>query len=134
MNIINKTTAIAAVAVLLTVTGCNRESAVETQADVARAEAAGAQDVAAARVDAAAETAYGRMQMTDTENDVARQAADSALTVALAESDATYKVAIERCESQEGAARTQCKDLADVELAAAKKRAEAAKLAAYPNG
>ena len=135
MKIINNTAAIAAVALLLAVTGCTRESPFDTQSDVAKAEAAGAHDVAAAHVGATGEMADGRMMMTDTQNDMAHhQSADSALTVALAESDATYKVAIQRCESQAGAARTQCKDRADVELAAAKVRAEAAKLAADPNG
>jgi hypothetical protein len=85
-------------------------------------------------MDAAGGMADGRMQMKHTENDVARQAADSALTVALAESEATHKVATELCESRAGDARTQCKDRADAELAVAKERAEAAKLAAYPNG
>ena len=117
MNIINNTAVIASVALLLAVTGCTKESAFETQADVAKAGAAGAQDVAEARVEAAGEMADGRMEMTDTQNDVARQAADSALTV-----------------SKTGAARTQCKDQADVDLAVANERAEAAKLAAYPNG
>jgi len=134
MKIINNTAAIAAVALLLAVTGCTRESPFDTQSDVAKAEAAGAHDVAAAHVEADREMADGRMMMTGTQNDMARQSADSALTVALAESDATYKVAIQRCESQAGAARTQCKDRADVELAAAKVRAEAANLAADPNG
>jgi hypothetical protein len=134
MKIVNHTAAIAAVALLLAVTGCTRESPFDTQSDVAKAEAAGAHDAAAAHVGADGEMADGRMMMTDTQNDVTHQSADSASAVALAESDATYKVAIERCESQAGAARTQCKDRADVELAAAKVRAEAAMLAADPNG
>jgi hypothetical protein len=53
------------------------------------------------------------------------------MAVTVAESEATHKVATDRCESQSGDARAQCKDQADVELKAAKDRAEATKRAAY---
>ncbi len=129
MKLITNTTAIAAVALLLALTGCAKETSSETSADVAEAQADGAEDVSSARIEAADEMADSRDEVTAVERDAANQAADSAMAVTVAESDAAHKVATERCESQSGDARAQCKDLADVELKAAKERAEATRLA-----
>lgn len=131
MRLITNTTAIAAVALLLAVSGCGRETNSETRADVAEAQAEGADDVSSARMEAADEMAEASRDMTGMEHDAAHQAADSAMTVAVAEAEAAHQVATELCEAQSGDARAQCKDQADVELKAAKERAEAAKLAAY---
>jgi hypothetical protein len=129
MNLITNTTAIAAVALLLAITGCARETSSDTRADVAEAQADGAEDVSSARTEAADEMADASKEVTAMERDAANQAAESAMAVTVAESEAAHKVATERCESQSGDARAQCKDLADVELKAAKDRAEATRLA-----
>lgn len=134
MNMIKNLTAVAAIALLLASAGCARESAAKTEADVTKAEAAGAQDVAAVRNDATDTMADARMELTNKQDEVARKAADTNRTMVIAEAEAAHKVAIERCESQTGDARTDCKKHADVELADAKAAADAAIATEFPKG
>ncbi|MBK7902686.1 MAG: hypothetical protein IPJ97_06755 [Proteobacteria bacterium] len=65
MKLITNTAAIAAVALLLAVSGCARETSSETRADVAEAQAEGAEDVSSARIEAADEMAEAGKEMTD---------------------------------------------------------------------
>jgi hypothetical protein len=134
MNMLRKSATCAAIALLLAATGCARETAAKTEADVTKAEAAGAQDVAAVRNDATDTMADAQMKVATTQEEMARKAADTNQTLAIAEAQAAHKVSIERCEAQTGDARTACKKLADVELTDATARADAVKAAAYPNG
>lgn len=134
MNIFMKSAACAAVGLLLAATGCARETAAKTEADVTKAEAAGAQDVAAVRNKATDTMADAQMKVSNTQEEMARKAADTNQTLAIAEAQAAHKVALERCEAQNGDARAACKKLADVQLTEATARADAIKAAAYPNG
>ena len=122
------------IALLLAAAGCARETPSRTEADVTKAEAAGAEDVAGARTDATATVAEAQKNVSDTQDVLARKTVDANQALAIAEAQATHKVALERCESQAGEARAACKKLADIELSDATARADAIKAAAYPNG
>jgi hypothetical protein len=109
---------------LVAVAGCARQQTPrETQADVAKAQAQGAKDVAKAQNEAGEKMA----DASDDVNKAQRKAAveDAAATgdVTLAEAKATHYVSIERCEGLMDDTRAACKSTADARLAEAKARA-----------
>lgn len=114
------------------VAGCGKESPAQTQADVTKAEDAGAKRVADAKRDAADKMADARKDLTNTQLDVAHDGVEAARNVAFAKAEAAHKVAITRCEGDSGDARKACIDLADTELAAAKASANATRVANDP--
>lgn len=127
MTHLRPTAVFAVLAVLFAVAGCAKETPAETQADVATAQAEGAQSVAEAKTDASDTMADVREDVTKTQTEAAHDAAGATLKVTEAQAEAAHKVAIERCESMTGDARSTCKTQADTELEAALARAKADK-------
>lgn len=110
------------IAVLIAAAGCNRtETPAQTQADVAKAERKGAENVADERREANKEMAHA-----DNSKEASHEAAEGKREVAMAEAKAAHKVAIEKCEAMTGDARANCKKQADADYDSAKLHAESA--------
>ena len=62
------------------------------------------------------------MQVADASQEASQTAATGEFKVAVAQAEANHKVAAEKCEALSGAAQQDCKDRADNDLEAAKRR------------
>jgi len=124
----------ACLGILLGAAGCARQTPAQTQADVNRAAAEGAKDVAAARQEADSRVEDAQRELTRNEAEVTRAAAVGDRSLTIAQSEATHRVALRRCDFQAGDARTVCKNQADEVLSAAKASVEASKSDGMPRG
>lgn len=110
-----------AFALSLIVTGCNRqETPAKTDADVAKAQAEGAKDVAKERSAAIENTVEAQKDANQAEAELAHQSATGNHDVAIAEAEAAHKVATERCDAMANDERIACKKQADADLEYAK--------------
>jgi hypothetical protein len=133
MRIIQMRAAVVAFASVLAIGACaKKETPAETQADVAAAQRAGAEQVAEARADAGETMADANKDVAAAARESAHQAAGATRSVALAEAESAHAVAIERCQAEVGDARKRCKDLADARLAEARAAADVSKAASDP--
>ena len=123
---------LAALGLLTAAGGCGKESPAQTQANVSRAEDAGAKRIADATQGASEKMADARHDLTNTQVDVAQDSVDAAHSVAIAKAEAAHKVSLARCDGESGDKRSACKDLADTALASAKARANATRVANAP--
>ncbi len=125
--------AIVATGLLLAVVGCaKQESAAQTRADVARAQTAGDKSVAIAQGDASDKMAKADEGVAKAQDEAARTSAGTSRDMTIADAEAAHNVALARCEAQSGRTRTDCKNVANSDLAAAKAHAEATKEAQAP--
>jgi hypothetical protein len=119
---------------LLAAVGCAQQSPAETQADVNKAAAQGARDVATVRDESDQRVRDAQRDLTHKEDEVTRATASGDRRLTVAESEAAHGVALERCDFQTGDARTACKNQADDALSAAKASVEASKTGGLPRG
>ena len=98
--------------------GCNKaENAANVNHDVAVAQADKAKDVADARSEQA-------KNVDDKMQDVNAATAKGDYSVAIAKAEGNYKIAKEACAAVSGNEQKDCKDRAEMDLKAAKARAE----------
>jgi F0F1-type ATP synthase membrane subunit b/b' len=114
--------------------GCAQQSPAQTQADVDKAAAQGAHDVATARHEAEQKVEEAQRDLTRKEDDVVRAAAAGDRKLTVAEAEARYQVALQRCDFQTGDARSTCRERADAAMSGAKASVEASKAGAVPQG
>ena len=123
-----------AVLMLAMLGGCAKHTPATEQADIAKAQAAGDRNVAAARNTATEQMIDARKELAEKQDDVAHASAVAGRNVTVAEAEATHKVALERCDALSGDEESHCKSLADSELKAAKANADATKVSRDPKG
>ena len=122
-----------AAGLLLAVVGCARqESAAQTRMDIASAQTAGDKSVAIAQGNASDKMAQADERVAKAQDEAARISAGTSRDMTIADAQAAHNVALARCEAQSGRTRTDCKNVADSDLAAAKAHAEATKEAQAP--
>lgn len=110
---------------LVAVAGCAKQQTPgQMQADVAKAQAEGAKDVAKAQNEAGEKMAAASEDVNMAQHKAAVVDAAATGDVTFAEAKATHYVSIERCEALADDARAACKSTADARLAEAKARAE----------
>ena len=124
MILTTKQLALAALILTGSLTGCGRQSAVQTQADVTKAEGAGVRDVADARKGASDNLADANKDLAKTQIEVAHTDAEGVRSVTVAKAEAAYTVSIAQCESKSNDERKACATLAKSTLDAAKATAE----------
>ena len=132
-NLIGRTMSVLVISLLLGVAACSRQSSVETQADVSKAQAEGTSDVAKAQTDAVDATADARKDVAEARTDLAHDAASAQEDVDVTSAEAAHKVALARCGGLESSLRNTCEKEADAQLAAAKARAESRRSVADPS-
>jgi hypothetical protein len=135
MSEINKTvlTLISACVLGLSLSACNRaESPEKTEADVSRAQTAGAKNVANERETANSNTMDAEKDVIKANAELSHESAKGHHDMTVAKAESSHKVAIEQCESMTGDAQTSCKKQADLTLAEAKTQAETVERAADP--
>ena len=93
--------------------GCAKQTASETQADMAKAQASGDKSVADARSTASEQMIDARKALADKQEDVAHAGAIAGRNVTVAEAEATHKVSMERCDGMSGNEKSRCVTLAD---------------------
>src|SRR5487761_2019477 len=128
MNSLTIPAAVVTVAMLLGVAGCNKpESAAQTRTDVTNAQSAGDKSVAIAQGDASDKMAKADEGVAKAQDEAARTSAGTNRDMTIADAEAAHNIALARCEAESGRKRTDCKNVADSALAAAKAHAEATK-------
>jgi len=130
-NLTGRSVSVLVLALLLG-TACSKQSPVETQADVNKAQAEGNRDVAKAQSEAVDATAGAREDVADARTELASDSAKAQQDVAVTAAEAEHKVAVARCGSMTGAQRDACKNEADARLQADKAHAETNRVAADP--
>ena len=117
----------------LAMAGCEQAaSPAETQAAIAKAQAAGDKSVAQARQAATDSTSGAQKDASKANDELAHQSAQGDHRVSVAEADADYKVGIEKCKVLSDEQRVACNKQVDANVAAAKADATATVLATDP--
>ena len=115
------------------IAGCNRqESAADTSADVAKAQAESAKDVANARADAAKSTIGAQKKVDEANAELDKESVAAEHKVTDAEAEAAHNVAIQKCDALNGDQRDACKKQADADLETAEASAKSVARAQDP--
>lgn len=111
---------------IIATAGCARkQTAAQARADVAKAQIAGEKNVAIAQSIASGKMAKADAGVAKAQDKATRTWAGTNRDMTVAEALAANKVALARCGAQIGHARTDCKNVANSDLAAAKAHAAA---------
>jgi hypothetical protein len=129
----NTTLIVATLAVTFGLAACQKhETPAENRADVAAARSEASKDVAEARKDADEKVTDASRTQAAEQAKFGHEVSKADEDVALAEANGAYKIAIAKCDTMTGDARSTCKRQADADLEVAKARAHQGRAATDP--